>query len=103
MLLTLATTHRLATDLGCLLVKHPNHVHAFELPFGRATALYPHADETRCDVALIVEVDPAALVRGRGGVAGREDPHVNDRPYAASSLLAAAIGKPIAEQRGHRS
>jgi hypothetical protein len=93
MLLTIATTHRPATDLGYLLMKHPDNVHAIELPFGRATALYPQADDTRCEAALIAEVDPVALVRGRGGAEGREDQYVNDRPYAASSLLAAAIGK----------
>ncbi len=93
MLLTLATTHRPATDLGYLLMKHPDNVHVVELPFDRATVLYPQADEARCEAALIVEVDPVALVRGRGGAEGREDQYVNDRPYAASSLLAAAIGK----------
>ncbi len=47
MLLTIATTHRPATDLGYLLMKHPDNVHAVELPFGRATVLYPQADDTR--------------------------------------------------------
>ena len=90
MLLTIATTHRPATDPGYLLMKHPDNVHAAALPFGSATVLYPQADETRCEAALVVEVDPVALVRGRGGGQGRED-HVNDRPHAASLLLAAAI------------
>jgi 3' terminal RNA ribose 2'-O-methyltransferase Hen1 len=48
-------------------------------------------------VALLLEVDPVALVRGRGGSAGRSGfslaQYVNDRPYAASSMLAAALGK----------
>jgi len=39
MLLTIATTHRPATDLGYLLMKHPDNAHAAELPSGRATVL----------------------------------------------------------------
>jgi hypothetical protein len=31
MYLSIATTHRPATDLGFLLMKHPDRVHAFEL------------------------------------------------------------------------
>jgi hypothetical protein len=69
MLLTLTTTHRPATDLGYLPMKHPDDVHETELPFGRATLFYPEAGEDRCTAALTVEVDPVELVRGRA--AGR--------------------------------
>ena len=93
MLLTLTTTHRPATDLGYLLMKHPDRVHEAELAFGRATVFYPEANEGRCTAALTVEVDPVELVRGRGRRAAIEDQYVSDRPYAASSLLAVAIGR----------
>ena len=67
MLLTIATTHRPATDLGFLLHKHPERVHEFSLPFGTAHVFYPEATEERCTAALILDVDPVALVRrGRG-------------------------------------
>ncbi|MFC8620469.1 3' terminal RNA ribose 2'-O-methyltransferase Hen1 [Micromonospora purpureochromogenes] len=99
MLLTLTTTHRPATDLGYLLVKHPDRVQSFELPAGTAHVFYPEADEDRCTAALLVEVDPQRLGVGRGrGRRQASTPesftlgqYVNDRAYAASSLLASAL------------
>lgn len=96
MLLTLATTHQPATDLGFLLHKNPARAHTAELSFGTGLAVFPDADEELCRVALIVEVDPVGLVRGRQGPKGNEfslDQYVNDRPYAASSFLSVGINK----------
>ena len=97
MLLTVTSTAPEAADLGFLLHKHPARVQSFELPVGTAHVFYPEATADRCTVALILEVDPVALVRGRSGSAGRSGfslaQYVNDRPYAASSMLAAALGK----------
>ncbi|WP_229405657.1 3' terminal RNA ribose 2'-O-methyltransferase Hen1 [Micromonospora sp. NBRC 110038] len=103
MLLTLTTTHRPATDLGYLLVKHPDRMHSFELPVGAAHVLYPEADEQRCTAALLVDVDPLRLAGGHGRGRGHRQAatpdtftlgqYVNDRPYAASSLLASALAK----------
>jgi hypothetical protein len=70
MLLTITTTYQPATDLGYLLYKNPARVHDFNLTFGRAHVFYPEATEARCTAALIVEVDPIGLVRGRRGPAG---------------------------------
>lgn len=103
MLLTLTTTHRPATDLGFLLMKHPDNVHRVELPFGFATLFYPEAGEERCTAALTVEVDPVELVRGKGRSPGQEDQYVSDRPYAASSLLSVAIGRTLGTAMGGRS
>src|SRR5437660_1184404 len=93
MLLTISTTHRPATDLGFLLHKNPQHAQSFEQSFGRAHVFYPEAGEERCTAALLVEIDPIDLVRG---TKGRTDfalgQYVNDRPYAASSFLAVALG-----------
>ncbi|MEV6430289.1 3' terminal RNA ribose 2'-O-methyltransferase Hen1 [Nocardia sp. NPDC051463] len=83
-----------ATDLGFLLHKNPDRVQAFEQSYGVAHVLYPQADAARCTAALVLEVDPIRLVRGRS----RSTPdfslgqYVNDRPYAASSLLSVALG-----------
>jgi 3' terminal RNA ribose 2'-O-methyltransferase Hen1 len=96
MLLTITTMHRPATDLGHLLRKHPGKVHEFSLNFGRASVFYPEATEERCTAALLVEVDPVGLVRGRRGPAGEGrqlEQYVNDRPYAASSFLSVAIAE----------
>jgi len=99
-LLTVTTTLEPATDLGYLLVKHPDRVHTFELPTATAVVCFPEATPQRCTAALLLEIDPTRLAattgRGRrptvpdGFALGR---HVNDRPYAASSLLAAAVNR----------
>ena len=93
MLLTIRTTHRPATDLGFLLHKHPQHVHAREFPFGTATVFYPEATEEACTAAILLDVDPVGTVRGRQGKAGAEDQYVNDRPYVASSLLSVVLAR----------
>ena len=103
MLLTVTTTHRPATDLGFLLMKHPDNVHEIDLPFGRATLFFPEAGEERCTAALTVEVDPVELVRGRGRSPAIEEQYVSDRPYAASSLLAVALGRLLGTAMGGRS
>jgi 3' terminal RNA ribose 2'-O-methyltransferase Hen1 len=96
MLLTLTTNHRPASDLGHLLRKNPARVQSFELSFGKAHVFYPEMSEERCTAALLLEVDPVGLVRGRRGPAGEGrslDQYVNDRPYVASSFLSVAIAE----------
>ncbi|WP_136104110.1 3' terminal RNA ribose 2'-O-methyltransferase Hen1 [Streptomyces sp. S816] len=86
-----------ATDLGYLLHKHPGKAQCFSTSYGTAHVFYPEADDARCTAALLLETDPAALVRrgkgkGRGGAPDAAlAQYVNDRPYAASSLLAVAL------------
>jgi 3' terminal RNA ribose 2'-O-methyltransferase Hen1 len=94
MLLTVSTTHAPATDLGFLLHKNPARPQSDDLPFGRVHVFYPEASEERCTVALVIEVDPIALSRGRGERAHEGqplEPYVNGRPYAASSFLSVAL------------
>ncbi|MEU9858999.1 3' terminal RNA ribose 2'-O-methyltransferase Hen1 [Streptomyces sp. NPDC047974] len=102
MFLTISTTgtpERPATDLGFLLHKHPERAQAFSTSHGIAHVLYPEATAERCTAALLLEVDPVALVRrgkgkGRGGAPDAAlAQYVNDRPYAASSLLAVALAQ----------
>lgn len=101
MFLTISTTGddiNPATDLGFLLHKHPDKAQAFSTSLGTAHVLYPEANVRRCTAALLLEVDTVALVRrgktkGRGGAPDAAlAQYVNDRPYAASSLLAVALG-----------
>ena len=99
MLLEIATTYRPATDLGFLLHKHPARHQTFDLSFGRAHVYYAEATEERCTAALLLEVDPVALVRGRGRTLGQ---YVNDRPYAASSFLSNAISRVYGTALGGR-
>ncbi len=94
MLLTISTTRAPTSDLSFLLHKHPDRVQTFSQSVGRAHVFYPHADPARFTAALLLEVDPVGLVRGRR--AGGQDAfalgqYVNDRPYAASSMLAVVL------------
>jgi 3' terminal RNA ribose 2'-O-methyltransferase Hen1 len=91
--LSIATTHSPATDLGFLLMKHPDRAHEIELAFGKAVVFFPQADLGRCEATLALDVDPVTLVRGRGGADGVIDQYVNDRPYAASSFLSVALNR----------
>jgi 3' terminal RNA ribose 2'-O-methyltransferase Hen1 len=103
-LLTISTTHRPATDLGYLLHKHPDRVQEFRQSFGTTTVLYPEATDERCTVLLTLDIDPVRLARARG----RSSPdfglaqYVNDRPYAASSLLGAAMADVFSTARAGR-
>jgi 3' terminal RNA ribose 2'-O-methyltransferase Hen1 len=87
----ITTTARPATDLGYLLVKHPERVQAFEQSFGTAHVFYPEAEEDRCTAALLLDVDPIKLAKTRNTPDFSLGQYVNDRPYAASSLLASAL------------
>ncbi len=96
MLLTITTTRAPATDLGYLLHKHPDRLQSFAVSAGEAHVFYPEATPERCTAALLLEVDPVALVRGPAGKSTKNSDtalaqYVNDRPYAASSMLAVAI------------
>jgi 3' terminal RNA ribose 2'-O-methyltransferase Hen1 len=94
-LLTITTTRAPATDLGYLLHKHPDRLQSFAVSAGEAHVFYPEATPERCTAALLLEIDPVALVRGPASKNRNSDAelgqYVNDRPYAASSMLAVAI------------
>ncbi|HBJ37392.1 MAG TPA: 3' terminal RNA ribose 2'-O-methyltransferase Hen1, partial [Planctomycetaceae bacterium] len=96
MLLTIQTTHQPATDLGYLLHKHPDRFQSFELSFGQAHVFYPELGEQAITAAILLDVDPVAMVRGKSR--GRRengllDQYVNDRPYVASSFMSVAISQ----------
>ena len=111
MILTVATTHQPATDLGFLLHKHPDRCQSFEIGAGQAHVLYPEATAERTEAALILDVDPVGLVRGRPGAApgdagsggGLLSQYVNDRPYVASSFLSVALNRVFGSALAGRS
>jgi 3' terminal RNA ribose 2'-O-methyltransferase Hen1 len=105
MLLTISTTQQPATDLGYLLHKNPARLQTEKLSFGTGYLFYPEASAERCTAALLIEVDPVALVRGRGPAGeGRQlEQYVNDRPYAANSFLSVAIGRMFTTAMSGRS
>lgn len=90
-LLTMTTTHRPATDLGFLLHKHPEKAQSFPVAAGMAHVFYPTAREDECTAALLLDIDPIELVRGRYDRAFTLNQYVNDRPYAAGSMMAVAL------------
>ncbi|WP_394334640.1 hypothetical protein [Hymenobacter roseosalivarius] len=96
MLLTITTTHQPATDLGYLLHKNPGRLQSVDIAYGQAHIFYPEATPERCTAALLLDIDPVALVRNHRGPAGEGfalEQYVNDRPYAASSFLSTALVK----------
>lgn len=102
-ILTISTTARPATDLGYLLHKHPDRVQEFRQSSGLATVFYAEANADRCTAALLLEVDAIRLAR----TSGRSPDYalgqfVNDRPYAASSLLAVALADVFRTARAGR-
>ena len=92
MLLEISTTHQPASDLGYLLHKHPGKLQSFPLAFGQAHVFYPKVSIDRCTVALLLDVDPVGLVRGKTRISTM-DQYVNDRPYVASSMMSVAIAQ----------
>ena len=103
MLLTLAADIPVS-DLGFLLHKNPARFHTFELSFGKAHVFYPETGESRSEAALLLDVDPIGLVRGRSHAAESGlHQYVNDRPYAASSFLSVAISQVFGTAMSGRS
>ena len=84
-----------ATDLGYLLAKNPASVQTFTHGFGQSRVFYPEATAERCTAALYLEIDPIGLIKSRNldSADFSLSQYVNDRPYAATSLLAGAIGQ----------
>lgn len=99
MLLTITTTHTPATDLGYLLHKHPDKCQSFSLSFGEAHVFYPEASDTLCTAALLLDIDPVKLVRGKGATL---EQYVNDRPYVASSFFSVAMSQVFGTALGGR-
>ena len=92
MLLTITYTGHNTPDLGYLLYKNPSRAQVFELSFGRAHVFYPEVTDERTTVALLLDIDPITLTRGKQGSKGLFD-YVNDRPYVSSSFMSVALAK----------
>lgn len=95
MIFTITYTQPPATDLGYLLHKNPSRPQTFELNHGKAHIFYPEATSERCTVALLLDIDPVDLARGKKGSSGEGGlfDYVNDRPYVSSSFMSVAISR----------
>jgi len=94
LLFTITYTGRNTTDLGYLLYKNPARPQSFELSHGKAYVFYPEASDERTTAALLLDIDPIDLARGKVGTTGGGlFDYVNDRPYVSSSFMSTAISK----------
>lgn len=94
MLLTITYTGTQTQELGYLLHKNPYRAQSFELSFGRAYVFYPEVSDERTTAALLMDINPIELARGKlGSRDGGLFDYVNDRPYVASSFMSTAISR----------
>jgi 3' terminal RNA ribose 2'-O-methyltransferase Hen1 len=99
MLLTITYRGPNATDLGYLLHKNPGRPQSVQLNYGVAHVFYPVAEDDVCTAALLLDVNPIDLARGRRGKGKGKDgygglfDYVNDRPYVTSSFVSTAIAR----------
>jgi 3' terminal RNA ribose 2'-O-methyltransferase Hen1 len=93
-----------ARDLSFLLHKHPDHLHTREVTQGVVTIFYAEIGAERTRAVIHLDVDPVALVRGKNEQSdGLLAQYVNDRPYAANSLLSAAMLRAIGQTTAGKS
>ncbi|MDR1537929.1 MAG: 3' terminal RNA ribose 2'-O-methyltransferase Hen1 [Clostridiales bacterium] len=94
MLLTITYTGQNTQNLGYLLYKNPARPQVFELNHGKAYVFYPEVSNERTTAALMIDIDPIDLARGKAGeTGGGLFDYVNDRPYVSSSFMSTAISK----------
>ncbi len=92
MLLTITYEGKNTQELGYLLHKNPERAQQFELSLGKAYVFYPEVSDTRTTAALLLDIDPLDLARGKvGSKDGGLFDYVNDRPYASTSFMSTAI------------
>ncbi|WP_461256622.1 3' terminal RNA ribose 2'-O-methyltransferase Hen1 [Treponema sp. R80B11-R83G3] len=94
MLLTITYTGENADHLGYLLHKNPSRPQTAAFNFGKVHIFYPEVSANRCTAALLLDMDPLDLARGKqGSTGGGLFDYVNDRPYVSSSFMNTAISR----------
>ena len=94
MLLTITYTGHETQNLGYLLQKNPNRSQQFEISYGKAYVFYPEVSDERTTAALLLDIDPLDLAKGKvGSSEGGLFDYVNDRPYVCSSFMSTAIAR----------
>ena len=92
MLLTITYEGTNTKELGYLLHKNPDRAQQFELSYGKAYVFYPEVSNERTTAALLLDIDPLDLARGKvGSTEGGLFDYVNDRPYSSTSFMSTAI------------
>ncbi|MCL2805553.1 MAG: 3' terminal RNA ribose 2'-O-methyltransferase Hen1 [Treponema sp.] len=90
MLFTITYRGHNTEKLGFLLYKNPSRPQKFELGFGNAYVFYPELSCEKTTAALLLDINPIDLARGKDNAGGLFD-YVNDRPYVSSSFMSVAI------------
>ncbi|MDR0717596.1 MAG: 3' terminal RNA ribose 2'-O-methyltransferase Hen1 [Azoarcus sp.] len=90
-------------DIGFLFRKNPARLQVFHLSYGKAHIFYPEVSARRTTLALLLEIDPVDLARGKAGAQGGLFDYVNDRPYVSSSFTSVAISRLFGSAMGGRS
>ena len=104
MLLTITYKGKNTQDLGYLLHKNPSRPQKFSLNYGKAYVFYPEMSDESTTAALLLDIDPIDLARGKvGSTDGGLFDYVNDRPYVCSSLMSTAISKVFGTAMSGRS
>ena len=94
MLLTITMKGTNTQELGYLLHKNPYRAQCFDLSFGKAYVFYTEVTDSRTTAALLLELNPIDLARGKlGSKDGGLFDYVNDRPYVSSSFMSTAINR----------
>lgn len=94
MLLTINYKGQTTQDLGYLLHKNPLRPQEFALNYGKAYVFYPEVSDASTTAALLLDMDPIDLARGKAGsTGGGLFQYVNDRPYVSSSFMSTAISR----------
>ena len=92
MLITIIYKGNNTQELGFLLHKNPERAQQFELSYGKAYVFYPQVSDECTTAALLLDIDPIDLARGKvGSTEGGLFDYVNDRPYASTSFMSNAI------------
>lgn len=94
MLLTITYEGHNTQELGYLLHKNPERAQQFELNYGKAYVFYPEVGDERTTAALLLDINPIDLARGKlGSAEGGLFDYVNDRPYASTSFMSTVISR----------
>ncbi|MDR3292839.1 MAG: 3' terminal RNA ribose 2'-O-methyltransferase Hen1 [Clostridiales bacterium] len=104
MLLTITYKGSNSQDLGYLLHKNPSRPQEFVLNNGKAYVFYTEVSDESTTAALLLDIDPIDLARGKvGSAAGGLFDYVNDRPYVCSSFMSTAVSKVFGTAMSGRS
>lgn len=94
MLMTITMKGTNTQELGFLLHKNPYRAQCFDLSFGKAYVFYTQVTDTRTTAALLLDLNPIDLARGKlGSKDGGLFDYVIDRPYVSSSFMSTAINR----------